>query len=500
MKNIIKNYHLLYSILIILCICFLSIGFSAFQNKLYIDDIGLTVKVDKDIRIMGVQIDSVNNAISTYEDYNVSNINSNIKLESEDSYIIYNVDIYNLGNVEMGLKEININNENLKVEIINYNLKTKLCEENDKCSSGAKIKLKVKVSYQNGKYDNTATMNNIKIDFSFGRIYNINYNDIDSTNLPKEIIEGETLNVNITNQIDYFLKVFMNNKKLSSESDYQYENDNLIVPNVNGDINIYFKMPICQRATTLHTEECIGNYCAGMGYKVDGSMGTKTITFGSLGTTGTLSSGDAFDCDVNGDGIYDSTTERFYYVTDMEKDIAVLIYYNNVSEGKPDNSKFYPYDASKENWHGPRSAIEQLPTKSQWSNVKLYNTERIIKNEYDTTSNKDGNTYPEVFSYSKYAARILTLKELKGIVDFYIPSWKTGEFDKHLYLVENTNFSKKNNSNFDGYWLETPRNTMSTYAWMVYATTRRVHSVEVNRNDILGVRPVIEVQKSDISY
>ena len=164
MKNIIKNYHLLYSILIILCICFLSIGFSAFQNKLYIDDIGLTVKVDKDIRIMGVQIDSVNNAISTYEDYNVSNINSNIKLESEDSYIIYNVDIYNLGNVEMGLKEININNENLKVEIINYNLKTKLCEENDKCSSGAKIKLKVKVSYQNGKYDNTATMNNIKIE------------------------------------------------------------------------------------------------------------------------------------------------------------------------------------------------------------------------------------------------------------------------------------------------------------------------------------------------
>ena len=42
---------------------------------------------------------------------------------------------------------------------------------------------------------------------------------------------------------------------------------------------------------------------------------------------------------------------------------------------------------------------------------------------------------------------------------------------------------------------------MPAYAWMVYATTRRLHSVEVNRkNAILGVRPVIEVAKDDINY
>ena len=54
-----------------------------------------------------------------------------------------------------------------------------------------------------------------------------------------------------------------------------------------------------------------------MGYRPDGVMGTSTITYGKLGTQGILSSGDAFDCDVNGDGIYDATTERFYYVTDL---------------------------------------------------------------------------------------------------------------------------------------------------------------------------------------
>ena len=80
------------------------------------------------------------------------------------------------------------------------------------------------------------------------------------------------------------------------------------------------KKVICKRATTLHTEECIWNdqagFCSGAGYTTTGSKGTTTITYGNLGTSGTLTSGDAFDCDVNGDGVYDPSTERFYYVSD----------------------------------------------------------------------------------------------------------------------------------------------------------------------------------------
>ena len=79
---------------------------------------------------------------------------------------------------------------------------------------------------------------------------------------------------------------------------------------------------------------------------------------------------------------------------------------------EPDNGKYYPYDISRKNWHGPRNAIEQLPTTSQWSNVHLSNTERKIVNEYNTTSTKDGHSFPEVFSYSNYATRFLTLAEV----------------------------------------------------------------------------------------
>ena len=499
-----KNSNLLYfsSIAIVIAIMFLSVGFSAFQNNLAIENVSSTVRIDKDIRVMNNSINSVNEATSYYEEYNATNISGSIKLNNYNSYVIYDVDIYNFGNVSMGISNASIDNENLKFEFLDYNLKDKICEDS-KCALGVKKTLKIKVSYKDEASINEEE-NKFVLNFKFGRIFNINYYNIDNSDtFPKEIIEGDTLSLNIPNKEDYLIKVFMNNKLLSKNSDYEYINDKLVLPNVSGDIKIHYKMPICQRATVLHTEQCLGSYCSGMGYKPNGSMGSTTITYGSLGTASVLSSGDAFDCDVNGDGIYDAETERFYYVTDLDNntDTAVLIYYSNVSEGKPSSDKYYPYDISKENWYGPRTAVEQLPTTTQWSNLSLANSERKLVNEYNTTSSKDGHTYPEIFSYSKYAARFLTLLEVKKLVNVYIPSWKNGELDSQLYLAENTNFSKKDNSKFDGYWLETPRNTMSNHGWMIYATARRVHSVEVQGNNtFIGVRPVIEVNKSDISY
>ena len=128
---------------------------------------------------------------------------------------------------------------------------------------------------------------------------------------------------------------------------------------------MFCKPKLCKRATTLHTETCTNEdasyYCQADGYKLN-----DTITYGNLGTTGTLASGDAFDCDVNGDGVYDSATERFYYVSDMtngvtqDSNTAVLIYYNNVSGGVASNSTAYAYDSSKSNNNGPVTAIDNF--------------------------------------------------------------------------------------------------------------------------------------------
>ena len=271
------------------------------------------------------------------------------------------------------------------------------------------------------------------------------------------------------------------------------------------------KKVICKRATTLHTEECIYTdttyYCSGAGYTTSGTKGTSKITYGNLGTSGTLTSGDAFDCDVNGDGVYDPNAERFYYVSDyyntstksFENDTAVLIYYNNVSAGNPSKNSLYAYDSSGENWHGPRTAIQGLPTTSQWSNVKLKNTIKMILNEYDSNTTA-GEILPNNFSYAGYAARLLTIQEIKQATgNNNIPTWNVGEFDNYTYLLENTKFAQGNNAAW-GYWLENPRSGSSASSVHVDGNRRQVNSASVSYIYDLSIRPVIEVSKTNIEY
>ena len=263
------------------------------------------------------------------------------------------------------------------------------------------------------------------------------------------------------------------------------------------------KRPICKRATTLHTEECTQTdttyYCSGAGYTENGSKRTSTITYGNLGNKGILTSGDAFDCDVNGDEVYDSETERFYYVSDyyntstksFENDTAVLIYYNNVSAGNSNNSNLYAYDSSGENFHGPRTAISQLPTTKQWGNVSLKNTSRAILNEKETYSND--------FSYTECSSRVLTTQEVNKSCNITTGSFNYGELDSCNFLIENTNYSSDNIKN-TGFWLESPYSGDSVNVWYI-TSKQRVQSYRGSADDTgIGVRPVIEVSKINIDY
>ena len=270
------------------------------------------------------------------------------------------------------------------------------------------------------------------------------------------------------------------------------------------------KSKLCKRATTLHTETCsqtsTSSYCSGDGYTASGSMKTTTITYGNLGTKGVLTSGDAFDCDVNGDGVYDSTTERFYYVSDMtngvtqDSNTAVLIYYNNVSDGVASNSTTYAYDSSGKNNNGPVTALAQLPTTNQWKNVSLTNTIRTITNESGGNTTPAGSL-PTAFSYNGYAARLLTYQEVySGCYDGTTSITSTkGLSSKCKYLMENTKYSSSSLTTYGG-WLESPYASNSRDAWLVHVSRRFVNNYIVSATGFLGVRPAIEVLKSNISY
>ncbi len=289
--------------------------------------------------------------------------------------------------------------------------------------------------------------------------YTFNFDDQNSGNAKKLQLKNKE---NITGTIKYCNGNFTNNTLSFDGQD--------------------MKTIVCKRAEekTLHTD--------------------GTHTFGNrIVTQKTLKSGDAFDCDVNGDKTYDSETERFYYVTDMNDSTAVLLYYNNVEKGKPSNSKLVAYDISGKNNNGPRTAIEELPSTSEWRNVSLTSSVRTITTEKGTNSTT-GGSLPDGFSYAGKAARLLTIQEVrKATGNKDMPTWQDGELDNFNYLLENTKYSNASIRSY-GYWLENPHSGYSDHAWGVYGSGRYVGSNPGSNAGVYGVRPAIEVTKSNIEY
>ena len=120
------------------------------------------------------------------------------------------------------------------------------------------------------------------------------------------------------------------------------------------------------------------------------------------------------------------------------------------------------------------------------------------------TTNTGGNTTTggtpsSNFSYAGYAARLLTIQEVRKATDNVdIPTWKTGELDNFTYLFENTMFS--NDKFVQGYWLESPRVDYSNRVWSIYGLNRFINYYIVSNSGALGIRPVIEVSKTNIDY
>ena len=270
----------------------------------------------------------------------------------------------------------------------------------------------------------------------------------------------------------------------------------------------------CIRATTLHTETCSNTYtsyyCQGAGYALN-----ATITYGNTTTTeGVLTTGDAFDCDVDGTGY----NQRFYYVTDyydtstknFNDTVAVLIYYSNVRGGVASTQRTdYATQSDCQavgtctesygcNWYGPITAKEQLPTTTQWSNIRLYKDTRQILAENNATATT-GGTLPTAFSYAGYAARLLTYQEAYHGCDDGRLSGISGLESRCQFLMEGTTFSNSSLATY-GPWLESPSDSDSSSAYIVNALYRDLTDNYGVFNANLGTRPAIEVLKSEILY
>ena len=228
---------------ILIFVIFLSIGFSAFSNQLNIKDIIASVRVNADIRITSVNLsEAYNDAYSTSLDYNKTNINGTTILPNEDSYIDYVVNIVNLGKVEMGIKEITLNNDNLDYELIDYNLGDKLCvieEETTKCTLGIEKQIIVRLKWKNGSYDSSNTENNFVLDFNFQNYQKVYIEDTAAqniTNCPSEVINSGDLTFRYTGE-KFDIRIYMGSKRIN---DYTFENGLVTIKNVTDTVYIKY--------------------------------------------------------------------------------------------------------------------------------------------------------------------------------------------------------------------------------------------------------------------
>ena len=65
--------------------------------------------------------------------------------------------------------------------------------------------------------------------------------------------------------------------------------------------------------------------------------------------------------------------------------------------------------------------------------------------------------------------------------------------------MENTKYSNASNGSY-GEWLESPHAAAAVNVWGVFGSNRFVGTYNANYSSNHGVRPAIEVPKSNISY
>ncbi len=166
----VNKYERLIMFGLLIIIYILTVGFSVSQASMEIDDISASVRVQKDIRIVGVGlVDASHDGVSNWEEYNIANITSSISLPYEDSAVTYNVRILNVGNMEAAVSSISGLPSNLNYSISNYNLDDMLCDDEDstQCKLGSVSNLVITIGYKENGYNSSNVNYSIKMNFSF---------------------------------------------------------------------------------------------------------------------------------------------------------------------------------------------------------------------------------------------------------------------------------------------------------------------------------------------
>lgn len=155
-------------VVLIVCVCFLSVGYSAFSNTLTIENILVTVRPNASARITNVSISSVTNGgISNSEQFTADTLFGNISLPNNNSTVTFKVNVTVFLSSEMKLSSISGLDSNLEYTLSGYNLGDTLCDSNNNCNLGATDDMYITIGYKNGVNNSGVISHPINLNFTF---------------------------------------------------------------------------------------------------------------------------------------------------------------------------------------------------------------------------------------------------------------------------------------------------------------------------------------------
>ena len=226
------NKKSIFSVVILFLILSITVGFSAFASEMSIGKIVADVRVKKDIRITDATVTDGKWYNLDAFNYDTDSILFGEVFDEPDDFVSVDFEVTNFGNVEMGIYDIEAS-EGIRYEITGYELKDKLCDNDNNCNLGSKKIMNLKI-YPTGY---AGLYSNISVNFDFREMHTITYEGITNNSYPTEIISGSNLNVDFTGDIPENLIIYKDSTKVDS-SKYIYSNNILTFNNVSGDLVI----------------------------------------------------------------------------------------------------------------------------------------------------------------------------------------------------------------------------------------------------------------------
>lgn len=307
MKYYLKNKRKFTVITLLFCMFilfyFCTVCYSAFSSTINISGMA-HARIETDIRITDFSLYNVSDdTISSYEEFSKDSVLFNINFENDDSYVIYKVEVTNYSSREMGILDITGLQSYLSYELIDYNLKDKICNSSGICSGLITKEIYLKIKQTSNVYTGKST--DINLHFEFRPYIKVTYENLNYSNYPLELLYGDSLDIDISKDNPSINAVEV---RCAEDITFSYNEGKLRVPFVVNDLTVI-------GGSSLEVYSYSGSYQTftapypGL-YKVElwGGSGGYVSSSGNNGRGGytsgeiTLNTGDTFYVYVGGKG------------------------------------------------------------------------------------------------------------------------------------------------------------------------------------------------------